>query len=230
MNLCLFKFLSICLRMNLNIFLRSDYVWFCVFLVIYTLREFMNLCLSKSFWVYVWTMNIEYVWFCVFCIMFGLEKLCLFECCNLSFGFSTNAKGLQGCGPRESPRVTSHTLGSVGKCEGVNLHTPKATPTFGDGALVDSWNFRERFRGQNSMACGVLYIIGKLLEHKCLKWACIAHLDIWNTSYGQKKGRKSNWQFDSRPLKVGNRPNFRVCRWHVTYHWKKLLMRATTLL
>jgi hypothetical protein len=25
-------------------------------------------------------------------------------------------------------------------------------------------------------------------------------------SYGQKKGRESNWQFDSRPLKVGNRP------------------------
>jgi len=37
------------------------------------------------------------------------------------------------------------------------------------------------------MACSVLYIIGKLLKHRCLKWARIAHLDIWNTSYGQKK-------------------------------------------
>jgi hypothetical protein len=43
-------------------------------------------------------------------------------------------------------------------------------------------------RGQNSMAYGVLYIIGKLLERRCLKWARIAHLNIWNTSYGQKKG------------------------------------------
>jgi len=27
------------------------------------------------------------------------------------------------------------------------------------------------------MACGVLYIIGKLLKRRCLKWACIAHLE-----------------------------------------------------
>jgi hypothetical protein len=37
------------------------------------------------------------------------------------------------------------------------------------------------------MACGVLYIIEKLLERRCLKWAHISHLDIWNTSYGKKK-------------------------------------------
>jgi len=29
------------------------------------------------------------------------------------------AKGLQGCGPRGSPGVTSHTFGIVRKCEGV---------------------------------------------------------------------------------------------------------------
>jgi len=76
------------------------------------------------------------------------------------------------------------------------------------------------FRGQNSMPWGVFYIIEKLLEHRCLKWACITHLDIWNTSYGQKKGRKSNWQFDSRSEKVENRPNLLVCRQRVTYRWK----------
>jgi hypothetical protein len=48
------------------------------------------------------------------------------------------------------------------------------------------------YKGQNSMAHGVLYIIEKLLERKCLKWARLAHLNIWNTSYGQKKGRESN--------------------------------------
>jgi hypothetical protein len=46
------------------------------------------------------------------------------------------------------------------------------------------------------------------------------HLDIYNTSYGKKKGRESNWHFDSRPLKVENRPNFLVCRWCVTHRWK----------
>ncbi len=56
------------------------------------------------------------------------------------------------------------------------------------------------------MACGVLYIIGNILERRYLKWARIAHLNIWNTNYGQKKGRESNCQFDSRPEEVRNRP------------------------
>jgi hypothetical protein len=72
------------------------------------------------------------------------------------------------------------------------------------------------------MACGVLYIIETLLEPRCLKWARIAHLDIWNISYGQKKGQESNWQFDSRPEKVGNRPDLLVCRQLATYRWKAL--------
>ncbi len=72
------------------------------------------------------------------------------------------------------------------------------------------------------MACGVLYIIGKLLECRYLKWACIAHLDIWNTSYGQKKDRESNYYFDFRPKKVENRPDVLICKWRATYHWKSL--------
>jgi hypothetical protein len=45
---------------------------------------------------------------------------------------------------------------------------------------------------------------------------------IWNTSYGQKKGRESNCQFDSQPEKVGNRPDLLSCRWRATYRWKAL--------
>jgi len=48
----------------------------------------------------------------------------------------------------------------------------------------------------------------------------MTHLDTLNSSYGQKKGRKSNWQFDFRPLKVGNHPNFLVCKWRAIVHWK----------
>jgi len=77
-------------------------------------------------------------------------------------------------------------------------------------------------RGQTSMACGVLYIIGKLLKRRCLKWACLAHLNIWNISYGQKKGRESNCQFDSRPQKIGNRPLPNVRFGSVTRSWKAL--------
>jgi hypothetical protein len=70
-------------------------------------------------------------------------------CRNPSFGLATKAKGLQGCGPRGSLGVTSETLESVGKCEGVNPHTPKVTPTLGDGVLADSRNFRDQFEGSN---------------------------------------------------------------------------------
>jgi len=76
-----------------------------------------------------------------------LKKLDESMCCNPSFGLATKAKGLQRCGPRGSLGNTSHTPKNVGKCEGVNPYTPKATPTLGDGVPMDSQNFREQFQG-----------------------------------------------------------------------------------
>ncbi len=60
-------------------------------------------------------------------------------------------------------------------------------------------------KGQNTSHCSVLGVIEKVLKRKYRKWPRIGHLDICSSSYGQKKGRESNWQFDSRALKVGNR-------------------------
>jgi len=77
-------------------------------------------------------------------------------------------------------------------------------------------------RGQNTLPLGVLYTFGKALKCRCRKWSCMSHLDIFSTSYGRKKGRESNWQFDSRPLKVGNRLDPGVCRWSATHRWKDL--------
>jgi hypothetical protein len=71
-------------------------------------------------------------------------------------------------------------------------------------------------RGQNPLDWTIPYIIGKVLEPRCLKWACMTHLDISNTSYGQKKGRESNCEFDSQPLKVRNRRNSLACKWRTT--------------
>jgi hypothetical protein len=67
-------------------------------------------------------------------------------------------------------------------------------------------------KAQNTSHWGVLGVIGKVLKRRYRKWPRIGHLDICRPSYGQKKGRESNWQFDSRPLKVGNRhlPNLRI--------------------
>jgi hypothetical protein len=35
------------------------------------------------------------------------------------------AKACKGVGQEGSPETTSHILGNVGECEGMNLHTPK---------------------------------------------------------------------------------------------------------
>jgi hypothetical protein len=77
-------------------------------------------------------------------------------------------------------------------------------------------------KGQNTLHWGVLYIIEKVLKCRCRKWPRMCHSDICSTSYGRKKGRESNWQFDSRPLKVGNRPNPGVCKWSATPCWEDL--------
>jgi len=64
-------------------------------------------------------------------------------------GCKVVARGSPGAKARGSPGVTSHTPGSVRKCEGVNPHTPKATPTLGDGVPVDFRNFKEQLQGSN---------------------------------------------------------------------------------
>jgi hypothetical protein len=60
------------------------------------------------------------------------------------------------------------------------------------------------------------------LKFRCPKWPRIGHLDICSPSYGQRKGRESNWQFDSRPLKVGNRPLPDIRIGSATWRWKAL--------
>jgi hypothetical protein len=104
------------------------------------------------------------------------------------------------------------------KCE-VAIHTPE-NGTWESFGTPENSEFD--CRGQNTLLWGVLYIVGKVLKCKCPKWPCMSHLDICSTSYGQKKGWESNWQFDSRPLKVRNRPDPDVCRWSATHRWKAL--------
>jgi hypothetical protein len=123
---------------------------------------------------------------------------------------------------RAKKEAGSHTTYSreCGKVWGIEPSHPKGIPFW---ELESRWTPESSegdCKGQNSMNWKVLYIIKKLLERRYLKWVRIAHLDIWNISYGQKKGRESNWQFDFRPLKVGNWPDFHACRWHATYRWK----------
>jgi hypothetical protein len=104
------------------------------------------------------------------------------------------------------------------KCE-VATHTPEngSLESFGTPE-----NSEDDFRGQNTSHWGVLYTVGKVLKCRCPKCPRMSHLDICSPSYGQKKGRESNWQFDSSPLKVENRPAPNV-RWgSAIRRWKAL--------
>jgi hypothetical protein len=77
-------------------------------------------------------------------------------------------------------------------------------------------------KAQKILHWGVLSVIGKVLKRRYRKWPRIGHLDICNPSYGQKKGRESNLQFDSRPLKVGNRSLLDLRIESATWRWKDL--------
>jgi len=69
---------------------------------------------------------------------------------------------------------------------------------------------------------GVLGVIGKVLKLRYQKCPRILDLEFCKLSYGQKKGRESNWQFDSWPLKVGNRPVPDVRFGSAIRRWKDL--------
>jgi hypothetical protein len=104
------------------------------------------------------------------------------------------------------------------KCEG-EAHIPKSGKLESYGTPKNS---ELNCRGQISLHLNVLGVVENLLKCRCPKWPRMSHLDICSPSYGQKKGRESNWQFDSRPLKVGNWPLPDI-RWQsATWRWKAL--------
>jgi hypothetical protein len=165
---------------------------------------------------------------CVFCFLITpiwplvLGIFNLIYCRNSSLGLVTKARGCKVAGQVRDPGAF-HMLPGVQRMwrnepshSQVNSHvgswSPERTPESSE----------RNCRGQISLSQRVLYIIGKFLKCRCPKWPCMSHLDICRTSYGQKKGRESNWQFDSRPLKVGNRPDLLGCRQRATYRWKFL--------
>jgi hypothetical protein len=100
---------------------------------------------------------------------------------------------------------------TLAKCGGEAQHSQ----SWGLGVLQDSRMFRVWQQG-------VLGVIGKVLKRRYRKWPRIGHLDICSPSYGQKKGRESNCQFDSRPLKVVNRPLLDIRFEIATRRWKDL--------
>ncbi len=79
------------------------------------------------------------------------------------------------------------------------------------------------------MACGVLYIIGKLLERKCLKWIALL---IWTSETQVMAKRRvesqiANLTLDQKKLGIDL---IYLASEGVPHTLGKLLIRATTLL
>ncbi len=104
------------------------------------------------------------------------------------------------------------------ECED-DTHTPKMGTWKSSGTPENS---KLDCRSQNISPWCVFYTVEKVLKRRCRKWPRMSHSYICKTNYVQKKGRESNWQFDSRPLKVENWPDPSVCRWSATHRWKNL--------
>jgi hypothetical protein len=84
-------------------------------------------------------------------------------------------------------------------------------------------------KGQNSMACDVLSIIGKLLDRKCLKWACIAHLEFETQVMAKKRAGSQTGSLTPEQKKSGIDPIYLSID-DVRHTVGKLWTRATTLL
>jgi hypothetical protein len=115
----------------------------------------------------------------------------------------------------------------MGKCRnptlGLSVRMQLTFPKVEDLESSETFkNSEDDLRGQIFSYWCVLYINGKVLKRRCPKWPRMGHLDICSPSYGQKKGRESNCQFDSRPLKVENRPFPDIAWRSATRHWKAL--------
>jgi hypothetical protein len=89
----------------------------------------------------------------------------------------TNARACKRESQEGSLGVTSHAPGSARECERMNPHTPKWAPTLGVRVPMDSEFLKNNCKGQNPLDWGFPYIIRKLLEHRCPKWARMTHLD-----------------------------------------------------
>jgi hypothetical protein len=125
-----------------------------------------------------------------------------------------------------------HTIGLMGPWTSHLVSQPYFgqvwgwSPTLGKSEDLESYGTPECLefdsKAQNTSHWGVLGVIEKVLKRRYWKWPRIGHLDICSPSYGQKKGWESNWQFDSRPLKVGNLPLLDLRIESAIRRWKDL--------
>jgi len=79
------------------------------------------------------------------------------------------------------------------------------------------------------MDCGVLYIVGKLLERRCLKWAHITHLESEAQVMAKRRAGSQIVSLTPDQKKLGINPIYLSID-SVQHIVGKLSTRATTLL
>jgi len=97
-------------------------------------------------------------------------------CRNPSLRFTTKARTCEGAGQEWSLGITFHVLESVRMCEGMNPTLASELPLW---KLESQWTFEfseNNCRGENPLDWRIPYIMGKFLEHRCLKWGHMTHL------------------------------------------------------
>jgi hypothetical protein len=77
-------------------------------------------------------------------------------------------------------KVTFHALGSVGKCAGMNPHTPNTLPSeLALKELKSQWTpkfLESDCKGQNPLDRRIPYNIENFLKPRFIKWACMTNL------------------------------------------------------
>ncbi len=62
----------------------------------------------------------------------------MYNVATLALGSQLKQRACKVAGQKGSPGVTQHAPRNVGKCEGVNPHTPEVTPILGNGVPMES--------------------------------------------------------------------------------------------
>jgi hypothetical protein len=142
-----------------------------------------------------------------------------YSCHDPSLGLVTKTRAWKGVGWNCNPRVTFTLMGMQKNVRDWAHTLPSGSP-FWEFESLSTWEWESLWspkfsksdvRGQNPLDWIFFIPIENILKLKCVKWASMIHLNTYNTSYGQKKGRESKCQFDFRPLKVYNRPKLCMC-------------------
>jgi hypothetical protein len=147
-----------------------------------------------------------------------------YYCCPILTTLALGSQSRPGLERLRAKRKFGNHISCSQECKRMWMNKPSHYQRSSHFAKLKSqWTLESskgNFRGQNSLDWTNPYTIKNLLEYRCLKWVPMTHLDIWNTSYGQKKGQESNRQFrefqDSHLEVLGQNAIWMLVPWPTT--------------